>query len=1416
MQALSDVMLPAFALDMLGPVERRAQDVVEAEVDLEQALGSLATSAALIDALTRRDPLPGVPRPLASRSWMSDKKLVHAVSHLAICRQHGLVMTDSGLSELTGVIAGEINRRSSSKKILFAPLALGRWLSARSARMDLEEPATSTYDQMTQVPDSKDHLKADLAAGSDPDGTGDAAQVPDFKDHLKENGRGKHRKHPVTGYDLPGAIEAVKAVRGLTSADMDDVLSMLPRAFGIGREIDTNAYRREADDLAADKLDWVVKVRDAEAAQRHLQEHVNDLQRGEHDFHEDEIAYQNFRARAREFPEEHREAPVLAEEWAANEADKANDAIAKHDIRCGQLEDGLQDYIALKAALGDTALEAELSSLNSAFAAAQSRHALADRAVKDARAVLERKRREHGTATQAWRKIEQVQRDLAALFAHQELYRRIFGEADPETVNPQKALADANAQLRKLEGQAGEATRRKDSIDAARDRRDLYKYLFGTVAPATLNTGSDLAVIVARLAAENDVVAQEQPFVTALADYRLEHSDTAPADRLREIESIKSGLLTERIALDEEQAGIVQEVADLDAFAVADERVYSHALKLLTSSDVAFVRLREVICEHAHGTRREQLLILFSAALSAPVVDSLDTADKATYALEQGKLTVPVFLASGLLAFIDHGQVETSGSLAYTFLAGRRTRQVEITLNPNLVVEEKQRAAVRTAEIEARLEQIRVDLSAYQGTSDDVMTTVAASQALVRGSVDKARNAEAEIERLTPLHIAAERRASPAALDAIGAQKVHLARGGDEAYQALTEVTIPSLEQEVAANVALIVALIGTLSAQVTPEAGAAQLAMRSFKRAGGIEELARVNASLADAGSVVGVSTSEIDEITTKLSFELDPSADDAQRALRTIEASYEAQRDRLKAASSFESDDGPAFMAGRVEARETLAASQKAYQTALTGIDFKRAARYVALTRAQDRSFAERLAAAQQQLDAMIAGLPTMRTRLVDIDFRAAQIRPFVELLHGLAHTLLDRHSQLAILPDDLRMNAARIAIDPTVLKSALDLELACMGGQPSTTDEVRAAIHNLSVTLDAIELDTSRIGTLRRALARVRGEFERERDEYCRRARSGNIKGLQINEIEKIENARTANDLVHLHDLKEVIARQVESERAAVQKISESMQSNKVATIDNLVQLARQAEVNLRILHNVMKRHPSACFKIDVQVASEEKIGDIINRLVSDIQDRETTSRDRSAAASNSDIGERDDDYRNLIHDRIYKDMFLAPSVHFVHTAIRPNGETLFTAPGVQLSTGQHTALAMMWLVRHAEYAQARAVMTLGTKREQKAALKGSQRIMFFDGLFSNLSNESYIDAAFHGLKDVGESFQLIGLIHNPHYVNNPRIFPVHLVGKKRRDKNIGRERTFMTFKRWQSDNGVAFYTSALKSENSNDPV
>jgi hypothetical protein len=283
--------------------------------------------------------------------------------------------------------------------------------------------------------------------------------------------------------------------------------------------------------------------------------------------------------------------------------------------------------------------------------------------------------------------------------------------------------------------------------------------------------------------------------------------------------------------------------------------------------------------------------------------------------------------------------------------------------------------------------------------------------------------------------------------------------------------------------------------------------------------------------------------------------------------------------------------------------------------------------------------------------------------------------------------------------------------------------------------------------------------------------------------------------------------IHDLKGKIEAQIKEHEAKLQKFRELMESNKMATVDSLARFARQARNNLAILDKVMKRKPNARFIVKAEIASEERIRQIIESLIAEIEDRESAARERSGATLNEDIERRNKSYKEMIHNQIYRNIFIDPQVTFIHTAIR-DGETPLTEPGSKLSTGQHTALAMMWLVRQAEYAQDRVAQMYGSRKEKRAAMKGAQRIMFFDGLFSNLSNEKYINAAFHGLKDVGDNFQLIGLIHNPHYVNNKDIFPAHLVGKRKLAKSGDKERVFVAVEPWQEDNGMIVYTSAYK--------
>ena len=168
---------------------------------------------------------------------------------------------------------------------------------------------------------------------------------------------------------------------------------------------------------------------------------------------------------------------------------------------------------------------------------------------------------------------------------------------------------------------------------------------------------------------------------------------------------------------------------------------------------------------------------------------------------------------------------------------------------------------------------------------------------------------------------------------------------------------------------------------------------------------------------------------------------------------------------------------------------------------------------------------------------------------------------------------------------------------------------------------------------------------------------------------------------------------------------------------------------------------------------------------------------------------------------------IHTQIYHKIFSNSSVHFSHKAIRGGEKTRLTGEEGGLSSGQRTALMMMWLIKQADYALTRAVMnSLANRRDQKAALRGAQRIMFFDGLFSNLSSEEIINSAFQGLSEVDQNFQLIGLIHNQSYVNNKDIFPVHLVGKKYSASKGDKRHCFMSVDDYE--NKLGFFQSAYR--------
>jgi hypothetical protein len=793
------------------------------------------------------------------------------------------------------------------------------------------------------------------------------------------------------------------------------------------------------------------------------------------------------------------------------------------------------------------------------------------------------------------------------------------------------------------------------------------------------------------------------------------------------------------------------------------------------------------------------------------VVSSTELADLTTQLLEREKSTVPVFLKSRLDTFEQAGDIVTDGEIAYTYLVGRRTRQVDILLNPDLIVEEKAVAQQALNGYTLRKVAIQNELETISSTAPAVSLAMKAADAVTRNSRNQYQEALQQLSLLEPQVQTKERLAAPDSLKSIEGMKSFIELGGHTRYQHLINELLPSARTEKDRTTKL----VDALNRQVVPEALEALVSVRNFYKAGGEAKLRELEHGVEEATEYLRKLVEDIQSIRTRIRDVLTPALNDASKFLREIEKDFDSKCTHLSDAIAFEKSDELAFMKSHEATREEIKTRIKTAQAALEGIDFKRADAYITITSKADRSVADRIADAEQRKGQIKNREFEVTQSVRAIDENLARTAPFVELIHQIGSLLYTHFIKTVSLSSELfrGLSAQAASLEAHGIKDLVHtLQRDCTAKEPRTDAEVKSNLHAVLSVIETIEIDIRPMLSAQQALHLAQSEFIKERDEFCRRARQGDIKGLNSQEITKIKQARTIDELRLVYELKTTIASQIEERTQKLQQLNELMMSSKTATVDNLVRFARQAQTNLEILNAVMQRYPTARFVVKVDIASEEAIGAIIESLIAEIEDKERAARQRKGVLSNSEIEEHDAGYREFIHNRIYREMFIKPSVAYIHTAIRED-ETLLTEPGKRISTGQHTALAMMWLVRQAEYAQVRAAKMHGNRREQKLALKGSQRIMFFDGLFSNLSNERYINAAFHGLKDGGDNFQLIGLIHSPYYVNNSDIFCVHLMGKRQISRGTQGERMFMAFEPWQQENGMIYYTSALKKDHDN---
>lgn len=1375
------------ALRKFSPVLEKASEVVTANAEYEREMNALARNAAIVHALAVASPLPGIPVVPSGTQWASDKRVLSALRHMVIDKKHGVVITDEGLASLIGVPTNEINKRSDPKDIVL-----------------LESEAVAI----------SEHLKYGGSSDSSNEVEKWNSQPIDIKQHLKKDARGG-RRYDTKCYQLKAALSICSSCSNLTGAKITGLSDILTRAFGIAAdEIDTNPYRKQLRRLGAELAIEKDKQQKAQADQQRYQREYEALITQSREAEENQIAYEGFMARKGEFPEAYWEAPAAAYTWAGEDAKRAESERTEHVRLSSERKDGYALWQALTEKHGLDPLPDALANLNSRHAEAEAANTRAGRALSEATDSLRAKRKELEQETKNRNEAGKHLDKLDGLAEGMTAFREVFGDADPMTLDPQGEMKFKQESWQKNDRLLQDAYAKKQALFELQPKTRLFGEVFGEVDPETLNPSMDLKNHMEAISVEEGLVTEHQPLVDALILFRDSHSSISPDEWLAQT-------AVHRRKLAEERGGNVQQISDLEgelqdlaAFGAADDRVYARALNLLGENGIVFDRLHDLASRTVQGGKLEQCLTLFSAFLSAPVIDSIETADKAATLLEEFKLTVPIFVKPALVAFLLDGDIRQTGEVAHFIWAGRRTRQVSVLLNPSLVEEEKARIQTDIDFLAERNKSIQIELDSISEESQVVRIALDAKGAILRDSERVHAEAIKNLDVLQLKTAELERRASQEAQEAISAMKRYIKQGGEKRYSELVDTVIPDLERERDQ----IKDSLDSLARQTTEEALRALHAAKDFHRAGGDEAHRAARDKFGHLDNLVNTLGATIEELQAKVDGSLDADAKKAEEALRRVNETYALDKRDLEASISFEAQGFVTFMQQASSRRQQLDNDLQVAQKRLQGIDFERAERYLRSTRSGEHSLADRIAEAQGMKREAENAATKARDDITQIEGEMTVMTPFMEAMHDMVASVRAQYNKVSLFSGDiLHLMQASPFSDPEILAHAETIRIACTGEIPSTDQDAKIAMLNLRQCVEELEINTDELRRRSEDKRRRLDEYIQRRDEFCDRARSGEIRGLNQLEISAIAEAKTIEQLQRIQQTQDAIQGQITDSEATLAKIRDAMESNKKASIDNLAKFARDAQLSLEILDRVMKKTPNARFFVEAPVANESEIEQIIAELLEQIEDKERAVRERGVALLNDEIERKAADYKRLIHDTIYKRIFSArdkdnnpvvPRVYFTHASIRGKEKGPFTNHG--LSTGQQTALAMMWLIKQAEFAIARAAALYGSRKERKAALKGAQRLMFFDGLFSNLSNEDYINDAFQGLRGVGENFQLVGLIHNPYYVNNKEIFPVHLVGKKKiaNKGDSQRQRVFVSVEPWQDTNGMIFYTSAYK--------
>lgn len=1316
-------------------------------------LQTLAVDAAFLArfARSREARMPGVPRTLDEVSM--NAKVRDCLKAMVLDKDGSVLIESSGLAVLLNLKTGRLNEIA-----------------------DRSSASLSTIPSCTA-----------------------SSQAIDLYCDIKDNeGRGGQRK-ALRFYELRSARELASR----QFEDASDLHAILDQAFDLAKtSLDTNVFRHNLVRLQRNKVTLKQEIAQAQSIGEAAEAERELLEKQVTEWQENQGAYQEFCEQLHLIPTELHESPTQVQEWLTAETRTRTEAVSAHNLRVGKLTNGWEELEQVRAELGLVAIEDQISDLNTERVSIEKNKTICFTEASNAQTECNQAA---ALANELHQKIAATAVKLGTLSEHMQAYDRfitIFGEVDPLTVSPP---IEENEQLeskkQQLETQRRTKSQEYERLQHLSNATTSFKQLFGDIDPRVASPQRDHQVLLEAQSAAQAMYSQHQPLAESLEKH-LERTGLDPAAWLHNTDAAHAAAVELARATQAIIGGLDRELAALDDLDQVGNADYAAAHNALEDASLDLTRVLNVILDLQLPKEDSlPLLAALSPLLDAPVATDIDRAKEALAVLQQGDYDVPVLLLDPLVELLSRGpDQDTSTVASLGIFAGAKSRRMQAIVDPQALIEEREGLVHKRDEQQARHDAALTEAQLHTPHTDAYRQALRAQEAINQRSVEKVNAAKTELAALEKRLVVAKRLTTPEALSLLHDAKRFVDAGGDDA------LTILSIEiEELAGGLVTVEERLTELSPRLTQQAIVAHDGARRFVNGGGHQTFK----ALQENRTSLEGQLSNIDAAMPELQAKLTRYQSDLQQAINcelVFMSNFQTTLDRLMRAEVFESDGSAAFMEKQAHTLVELEALRDALNP-LRSLNYPRVQAFKQHQGEDEVALHRQIAETKARRAEAVAKVLQLSTKVESLEGEIVEARLAAEALHELAYFLCNRRNAAAPFEDDLRSRETgdSRAESHDAYDSAEKLLWQLSDWRPDRGYFDRSSIGMLRGEVEAIDVARTGkdIGEARKNATRAKAEFERVRETFCSKARASSDGGFSEAEIEAIQNANTSEQLSALANISSRLREQLKAEQEELEELKQSTAVIESASNDALTRVVESCKTNLSTMNSVMAKNPKARFMIEAEVISTEDI----RRLMQDLRDhieghkREAKSRQKLSRSSvDTNLGA---DIRRALIDRI----FIKPSVQFVHVGMW-DGKTRPVQSGV--SEGQKSALQMLWLIRESEYHLECAVRRHLGGGSKKKLRSRSQRVLFFDGLFSNLTDRRLIDEAFKGLGDADSSLQLIGLIHNPEYRNNSKIFPSYVVGRRVGNRDVEGERSYVRFEDGRPEGSMGLATFMHKRQ------